>query len=46
MNLLEITDLSIKLPPSSDRDYAIEGINLSVKQGEIVCIVGESGSGK
>ncbi len=44
--ILEITDLSVALPPGLDRAYAVEGISLSVKPREIVCVVGESGSGK
>ncbi|MEM9011116.1 MAG: ABC transporter ATP-binding protein [Pseudomonadota bacterium] len=44
--ILEIDDLSIALPPGADRRYAVEGVSLSLKRGEILCIVGESGSGK
>ncbi len=44
--VLDISGLRIALPPGSDRAYAIEGLDLSVRAGEIVCLVGESGSGK
>src|SRR5690554_6747077 len=43
---LEIIDLNVRLPRGADRKYAMQGLNLSVKPREIVCIVGESGSGK
>jgi peptide/nickel transport system ATP-binding protein len=46
MKLLELTDLTLRLPPGADREFAIEGVSLSVMPGEIVCVVGESGSGK
>ena len=44
--VLEIKDLKISLPPGSDRPFALDGLNLAVKPGEVVCLVGESGSGK
>lgn len=44
--VLEIRDLRIALPKGSDRPFALEGLNLTVNPGEIVCLVGESGSGK
>jgi len=46
MPLLVIKDLTIALPPGSDRPLAVEEVSLEVKPKEIVCIVGESGSGK
>ncbi len=45
-NVLNVTDLTVQLPPNSDRDNAVEGISFTVAPGEIVCVVGESGSGK
>ncbi|MEM7302159.1 MAG: ABC transporter ATP-binding protein [Pseudomonadota bacterium] len=44
--VLEIKNLSIALPEGSDRSYAVENLDLTLKRGEILCIVGESGSGK
>ncbi|HEX7074423.1 MAG TPA: ABC transporter ATP-binding protein, partial [Hyphomicrobiaceae bacterium] len=44
--VLEIEGLRIALPEGADRPLAIDGLNLSVNAGEIVCLVGESGSGK
>src|SRR5436305_8131477 len=43
---LDISGLSVALPPNADRAFAIENLNLQVHPQEIVCIVGESGSGK
>ncbi len=44
--VLEVRDLSIALPPGSDRAEAARRVSFSVERGEIVCLVGESGSGK
>jgi peptide/nickel transport system ATP-binding protein len=44
--ILNIEDLRISLPQGSDRPYALQGFDLTVHEGEIVCLVGESGSGK
>jgi len=44
--LLSIRDLHIALPTGAERDYAVEGLNLDLGEGETLCIVGESGSGK
>src|ERR1700682_5656057 len=44
--VLEIEGLTISLPAGGDRAHAVEGIELSVRRGEILCVVGESGSGK
>ncbi len=45
-NLLSIKDLDVILPEGSDRQYAVQNIDLDIKTGETVCVVGESGSGK
>jgi peptide/nickel transport system ATP-binding protein len=44
--VLEIRDLSVRLPSGGDRVHAVENVSFSVNPGEIVCVVGESGSGK
>ncbi|CAB3836688.1 MULTISPECIES: ABC transporter ATP-binding protein [Achromobacter] len=44
--VLEVRDLSVRLPGAGDRRHAAHGISLTVHPREIVCIVGESGSGK
>jgi oligopeptide/dipeptide ABC transporter ATP-binding protein len=47
VSLLDIEDLSITFPVEDGPDVpAVEGIDLSVKPGEIHGLVGESGSGK
>ena len=45
-HILEINNLSIGLPKSADRKYAVEKANIKVSRGEVLCVVGESGSGK
>jgi peptide/nickel transport system ATP-binding protein len=44
--VLEISGLAIGLPAGGDRARAVDGVDLAVGAGEIVCLVGESGSGK
>ena len=44
--VLAIRDLKIALPEGSDRTFALDGLDLTIAPGEIVCLVGESGSGK
>jgi len=44
--VLDVQNLTVRLPKSADRANAVEDISLSVNAGEIVCVVGESGSGK
>ncbi|MEQ6249973.1 ABC transporter ATP-binding protein [Sulfitobacter sp. HNIBRBA3233] len=44
--VLKIEGLQIALPKGSDRPLALDGLDLEVKPGEVVCLVGESGSGK
>ncbi|MGO4124576.1 ABC transporter ATP-binding protein [Inquilinus sp. YAF38] len=46
MSLLEITGLTVALPPGGDRPNAVADISLTLAAGEILCVVGESGSGK
>ncbi|MGP9812330.1 ABC transporter ATP-binding protein [Rhodopseudomonas sp. NSM] len=45
-NVLEIDNLIVQLGRSGDGDKVIDGISLSVRPGETMCLVGESGSGK
>ena len=44
--VLDIKNLRIALPEGADRPFALDGLDLRVMPGEIVCLVGESGSGK
>ncbi len=44
--VLKIEGLKIALPKGSDRPFALDGLDLVVRRGEVVCLVGESGSGK
>ncbi len=44
--VLDVRNLTVRLPAGADRENAIEGVSIQVQRGEIVCIVGESGSGK
>ncbi|HEV8095382.1 MAG TPA: ABC transporter ATP-binding protein [Burkholderiales bacterium] len=46
MSVLEVRELTIALPPGSDRKEAASKVSFAVDRGEIVCLVGESGSGK
>ena len=44
--VVRIRDLTIALPKGADRPHAVEGLNLDLETGKILCVVGESGSGK
>ena len=44
--VLDIRNLSVRLPRGGDRANAVDKVSFSVNPGEIVCVVGESGSGK
>ena len=44
--VLDIQGLSVSLPAGSDRPWAVQGLDLQVARGEVLCLVGESGSGK
>lgn len=44
--LLDVRGLSIALPPSADRELAVDALTFTLNPNEILCVVGESGSGK
>ncbi|WP_084032642.1 ABC transporter ATP-binding protein [Chelativorans sp. J32] len=46
MALLEIENLSVEFETATGKLRAVDGISLSVDEGEVLAIVGESGSGK
>lgn len=46
MPLLEIRNLSVDFVTSSGQFRAVDGVDVSVDNGELLAIVGESGSGK
>jgi putative phosphonate transport system ATP-binding protein len=46
MALLEIDNLSVTFPTAIGPFSAVDGVSLSVNEGEVLGIVGESGSGK
>ncbi len=46
MNVLDVRELTIALPPGGERREAASKVSFTVDRGEIVCLVGESGSGK
>lgn len=45
-NVIEIKDLSVDFMTVKGIVYAVQGVDLSVKEGEIHGVVGESGCGK
>jgi dipeptide transport system ATP-binding protein len=46
MALLEIENLSIDFPSASGTVRAVDGVSLTLSEGELLGVVGESGSGK
>ena len=46
MPLLEIDNLSVDFPSAGGVLRAVDGVSLSLEEGEVLGIVGKSGSGK
>ena len=46
MPLLEIEDLHVEFPTQAGVLHAVEGVSLTLDEGDVLGIVGESGSGK
>jgi len=46
MALLEVRNLAVEFGTARGRFRAVDGVDISMDEGEILCIVGESGSGK
>jgi dipeptide transport system ATP-binding protein len=46
MPLLEIRNLSVEFATARGRFKAVDGVDMTIDEGEILCVVGESGSGK
>ncbi|MFY7778136.1 MAG: ABC transporter ATP-binding protein [Elstera sp.] len=46
MSLLEIRNLTVEFPTSRGLFRAVDGVDLTVPEGEVLGVVGESGSGK
>lgn len=44
--LLEIKDLHVSFPLDEGTVHAVEGVNLTIRRGEVLGVVGESGCGK
>ena len=46
MALLEIRNLAVEFGTARGRFRAVDGVDVTVEESEILCVVGESGSGK
>ena len=45
-NILEVKDLYVDYETSEGVVYAVNGLNFSMKKGQILGLVGETGAGK
>ncbi|MFM1844703.1 MAG: hypothetical protein RI917_21 [Actinomycetota bacterium] len=45
-NLLEVKDLKVSFATDGGNTKAVEGVSLSLAEGQVLAVVGESGSGK
>jgi len=46
MALLEVRNLAVEFATARGRFRAVDGVDVTMDEGEILCVVGESGSGK
>jgi peptide/nickel transport system ATP-binding protein len=46
MSVLQVQDLTVRLPMGGDRRQAVSDVSFELEKKEILCLVGESGSGK
>ena len=44
--ILQVKDLNVSFPTSTEHFHAVKGVSFELKQGETLALVGESGSGK
>jgi peptide/nickel transport system ATP-binding protein len=44
--LVEVRDLTVRFVTREATVHAVNGVNFSVRPGEVLCILGESGCGK